>query len=141
MKKWSIFGFVAALVVASAIGCRSSRQASDAALAREVVGTWTKDTFNVNTFSVTNPVIFKHTISPDGTFSYVHGRKSVPVTFQGTWQVKDGEFIATFTNSFGTRNYGAAPVAGKVSHYRILHLDEHQFSYEVDGITNSLTRR
>jgi hypothetical protein len=113
---------------------------SDTKLAEQITGTWTKDTFNVKTFSWTDPVIYTDTISPDGSFSYSFGHKSALVTFQGTWLVKEGEFVMTFTNSYGTGNHGAEPVAGKVERCKIIRVDDHQFTYEIGGHTNTLTR-
>ena len=113
---------------------------SDAKLAKQITGTWTKDTFNSKTFSWADPVIYTHTISPDGTLSYSFGHKSAPVTFQGTWLVKEGEFLVIFTNSYGTGKHGAEPVEGKVERCKIIHVDDHQFIYETGGHTNTLTR-
>lgn len=140
MKKFVIIGFIVALVVASALFWQQSKHPSDARLARQITGAWTKDTFNPKTVFLTDPVIYTNTISPDGSFSYSFGHKSAPVTFQGTWLVKDGEFIMTFTNSFGTGNHEAAPVASKVERCKIIHVDEHQFIYVGGGRTNTLTR-
>jgi hypothetical protein len=140
MKKFIIIGFVVALVAASGLLWQHSKHPSDAKLARQVTGAWTKDTFNPKTFSLTDPVIYTNTISPDGSFSYSFGHTSALVTFQGTWLVKDGELVMTFTNSYGTGNHAAAPVAGKVDRCKIIHLDEHQFVYMTGGHTNILTR-
>lgn len=131
------FVFVA---LSAAIFCGCSKHPSDAKLARQITGAWTKDTFNPKTFSSTDPVVYTNTISPDGSFSYSFGHRSALVTFQGTWLVKDGELVLTFTNSYGTGNHTAAPVAGKVDHYKIVHADEHEFVYIAGGRTNTLTR-
>ena len=113
MKKIIIIGFVVALVAASVLLWQHSKHPSDAKLARQITGAWTKDTYNPKTFSLTDPVVYTNTISPDGSFSYIWGHRSALVTFQGTWLVKEGELVMTFTNSFGTGSHQAAPVVGK----------------------------
>jgi len=117
-----------------------THRTSDAKLAQQITGAWTKDTYNPETFSLTDPVVYTNTISPDGSFSYILGHRSALVTFQGTWLVKNGEFIITFTNSFGTGSHQPAPMAVKVSRCKIIHVDEHHFIYMSGGHTNSLSR-
>jgi hypothetical protein len=91
-------------------------------------------------FSLTDPLIYTRTYSSDGSYSFIWGHKSALVTFQGTWLVKDGYLVITFTNSHGTGNHEAAPVAGKVDSVKIIHVDDHQFICEAGGHTNTLTR-
>ena len=139
-KKFIIIGFVVALVVAGALLWQHSKHPSDAKLARQIAGVWTIHIVNPKTLPLTDPFIYIYTISPDGSFSCVLGHRNEPVTFQGTWLVKDGEYIITYTNSFGTGAYQAAPVAGKVDRHKIVHVDEHQFIYMAGGRTNILIR-
>jgi hypothetical protein len=140
MKKFIIIGFVVAVVAVGVLLWQHSKYPSDAELARQIAGAWTIDTFNPKTFSWTDPVVYTNTISPDGSFSCVLGHRSALVTFQGTWLVKDGEFVITYTNSYGTGDHQAEPVAGKVDHHKIIHVDEHQFIYMAGERTNTLTR-
>jgi len=140
MKKHVIIGVVVAFVAGIVLLWQHSKHPSDAKLAQQITGAWTKDTYNPKTFSLTDPVVYTNTISPDGSFSYIWGHRSALVTFQGTWLVKDGEFVMTFTNSFGTGSHQAAPVAGKFDRCKIIHVDEHQFIYMAGGRTNTLTR-
>jgi len=71
MKKIIIIGFVVALVAASLLLWQHSKHPSDAKLARQIAGAWTEDTFNPKTFSLTDPVVYTNTISPDGSFSCI----------------------------------------------------------------------
>jgi hypothetical protein len=117
-----------------------SKHPSDAQLTRLVTGSWTKDTYNPKTFSWTDPVVYTNTISPDGSFSCIWGHRSALVGYQGTWMVKDGEFIMTFTNSWGTGSHQAANVDGQSIHYKILRVDKHKFIYIIVGRATTLTR-
>lgn len=127
-------------VLSTALFWGCSKHPSDATLARQIAGKWTKDTFNSKAFSLTDPFVYTNTISADGTFSYNFGHRSAPVTFQGTWLVKNGELVFTFTNSYGTGAHQAAPVTGEIDHYKIVYVDEHQFIYLTGGHTNILIR-
>jgi hypothetical protein len=140
MKKFFIIGFVVALVAVGVLLWQHSKHPSDATLARQIAGAWTIDTSNPKSFSLTDPFVYTNTISPDGSFSCILGHRNEPVTFQGTWLVKDGEFVMTYTNSYGTGDHQAAPVAGKVDRHKIVHVDEHQFIYMAGRRTNTLTR-
>ena len=76
-------------------------------------------------------------ISPDGSWltrNMVPGHTN---TFSGTWQVKDGFFIMTLTNS---PNPNRPASAGDVVRYKIIRMDEHQFIYEDSGRAVTLTR-
>ena len=131
------FTFILTMLSLLLTACRTN----DGELHRQIVGTWTKDKgINFARFSWSDPVTFTYAFSSDGSFSESLGHRSEPVTFQGTWLVKDGEFVLTFTNSYGTGNHQPAPMAGKVDHYKIVHVDEHQFIYMAGEHTNILTR-
>ena len=113
---------------------------SDAELARQITGTWTKDVpLNLRTYSWTNPVVFSRTISADGSFSEKFGHRDSLVSYQGTWLVKDAELVTTVTNAQGTGNHSAGPV-GTVDRCQIIHLDDHQLVYRSGGRTNTYTR-
>jgi hypothetical protein len=140
MKKIIIIGFVVALVVASVLLWQHSKHPSDAKLARQITGAWTKDTSKMKAFSLTDPLIYTRTFSTDGSYSFIWGHQSALVTFLGTWLVKDGELVVTFTSSHGTGSHQAASVAGQVDHCKIVHVDEHQLIYMEGGNTNILTR-
>jgi hypothetical protein len=58
-------------------------------------------------------------------------------TFSGTWQIKDGFFIMTLTNS---PNPNRSASAADVVRYKIVRMDEHQFIYEDSGRTVTLSR-
>ena len=120
-------------IVTTTVTVKEIRSSHDTKFARQIAGVWTMFTFNPKTFSLTDPYVYTNTISPDGSFSCVLGHRNEPVKFQGTWLVKDGEFIITYTNSYGTRGYQPEPVAGKVERYKIVHVDEHQFIFYMSG--------
>jgi hypothetical protein len=140
MKKFIITGFVVALVAVSVLLWQHFKHPSDATLARQITGAWTTDTSKMKAFSLTDPLVYTRTYSPDGSYLFIWGHQSALVTFQGTWLVKDGELVVTFTSSHGTGSHQAAPVAGKVDRCKIVHVDKHQFIYEAGGRTNILTR-
>jgi hypothetical protein len=115
-----------------------SRQ--DAKLSRQIAGTWEMDVpLNMTTFSWTNPVIYKWTISSNGGFSQSLGHISALVTYQGTWLVEDGELVLTFTNALGTGSHKPdSTVVGRVHRCKIIHVDDHQFVIRASGDTNML---
>ena len=140
MRKFTIIGFFVALVVASGLLGQHFNHSRDARLGRQIAGTWTKNvTSNRMTFSWTNPAIFTRTISSDGTFSESLGHRSVLVTYQGTWLVKNGGLVMTVTNAQGTGNHAAGPVGG-VDRCQIIQVDDHQFISETGGHTNTWSR-
>jgi hypothetical protein len=128
-------------IVTTTVTVKEIRSSHDTKFARQIAGVWTMFTFNPKTFSLTDPYVYTNTISPDGSFSCVLGHRNEPVTFQGTWLVKDGEFIITYTNSYGTRGYQPEPVAGKVERYKIVHVDEHQFIFYMAGHPSNILIR
>jgi hypothetical protein len=136
MKKFIIIGIVVALVAATVLIWQHSKHPSDAKLTRRIAGAWTKDTSKMKAFSLTDPLVYTRTFSSDGSYSFIWGHQSALVTFLGTWLVKDGELVVTFTSSHGMGSHQAAPVTGLVDHYKIVHVDEHQFIYMEGGNTN-----
>jgi len=122
MKNIIIIGIsLVLLIVASVLVWRHFR---DAELRRQIVGSWT------------NRDRFVMTITPDGSFSF--GTSPSHDEIGGTWRIKDGVFITTTTKS--PRNNA---LAGGVVRYRIIHLNDHQFVFELGGdkTTTTLTRR
>lgn len=111
-------------------GCKNY----DAKVSQEVVGTWTR-----GPFSWIETPLFSKTFSPDGSFTTSIGHTNALVIYEGTWLVKDGELVMTTTNAHGTGYHQPGPVGG-VDRAKIIHLDDHQFIYEIAGQTNSLTR-
>jgi hypothetical protein len=129
MRVTLVFALFALLLTA----CRTS----DGELRRQVVATWSKET----PFSWVDPIQFTDTISPDGRFSESFGHRSEPVTYQGTWKVRNGEFVLTITNALGTGNHQPDfAEVGKVKRWRIIRVDDRQFIYTADGRTNLFTR-
>ncbi|HAO79232.1 MAG TPA: hypothetical protein DCQ92_09695 [Verrucomicrobia subdivision 3 bacterium] len=128
MKKFAIIGFVVALLVASLLLWQHFKHPSDAKLARQISGTWT------------HGELFSQTISPDGSFSTSIGHSNALVTYQGTWLVKDQALVMTITNAQGTGSHRAGSPVGSVDSSKIIHVDDHQFAYETEGRTMTLTR-
>jgi hypothetical protein len=127
VKKFMVIGFVIAFMVASVLFWQHLKHPSDAKLVRQIAGTWT------------HGGLFTQTFSLDGSFSSVIGHSSALVTYQGTWLVKDHSLVLTVTNAQGTGNHRAEPV-GSVDSSKIIHLDDHQFIYEIEGQTITLSR-
>jgi hypothetical protein len=118
------------------IGCSEQ----DINFSHQIAGTWTRQTsFNMRTFSWTNPVTFTATFSSGGSFTESLGHRDSLVTYQGAWLVKEGELVMTVTNAQGTGNHQAGPV-GSVDRGRIIRVDEHELIYETDGHTNVWSR-
>jgi hypothetical protein len=97
-----------------------SKTPSDAAIRRQIVGTWT-----------TSPSITM-TIYPDGYVKIIHA----DYTFEGKWLVDGGYLIETITN------YPSPELNEKGSHvlrYEIVRIDDHQLASHVPGQTNLFT--
>jgi major membrane immunogen (membrane-anchored lipoprotein) len=100
----------------------------DIKFGRQITGTWTNGSGrNIET------------ISSNGSFALTIGTINDRVTYQGTWLIKDGEFVTTVTNAQVTGNYKAGPV-GAVSRVKIVKLADHQFFYEYRGQKIELIR-
>jgi hypothetical protein len=113
---------------------------SDAMLSRQITGTWTR-----GLVSWTEEPLYSRTISSDGSFTTSIGHTNALVTYQGIWLVKDQVLVMTITNAHGTGTHKAEVPVGSVDSDKIIHLDNHQFTYQYiyKGIshTNTLTRR
>ena len=128
MKKLAIVGFIVALAIAGVFLWQHYRHPSDAKLGRQITGTWTRGE------------LYSETVSPDGSFSTSIGHSNALVTYQGTWLVKDQALVMTVTNAQGTGSHGAYTPVGSVDSSKIIHVDDHQFIFEVEGHTMTLTR-
>lgn len=87
----------------------------------QIVGTWHQDTG-------TAALVF----NADGSFASSGGTDN----FSGTWQISDKVLTFTFTNM-------SAPHQGSVKggvRCKIIRIDSHVLSYDVDGQTNSFHR-
>ena len=115
--KMAIVVSVVAFILASVVAWQHFR---DAKLRHEVVGSWhCADSYVMR-------------ISPDGSF--LAGSSPSHDSISGTWQIKDGDFIAT-TTKLATQG-GTALNGGHVRlivRFRIVHLDVNQFVYQRIG--------
>jgi hypothetical protein len=118
----------------------TSCKGQDAKVSRQIAGTWEMDApINMATFSWTNPVVRRWTISSDGSFSQSLGHVSALVTYQGTWLVRDGELVLTFTNALGTGDHTPdSTIVGRVRRCKIVHVDDHQFVIHASVDTNTI---
>lgn len=105
------------------IGCGRS----DAHLQKEVVGSWARDSQ------------FKMTLSPDGSFVSHWATTNKNLTYQGTWNVQNGNMICTVTNciSQGWTNFARV---GSVESYAIIRADSTGLVYSNDNQIISFTR-
>ena len=127
MKKLAIIGLSVAVVVACILlFWQHAKISKDRDFSQKLAGAWSWEWANIRGTS---------DLAADGTFSYGFGKKSDP---HGTWLVKAGVLVMTFTNSYGAGNQGAS-VVGDVKRLKIIHLDAHRFKY-VAGSTNTWTR-
>jgi hypothetical protein len=81
------------------------------------------------------------TITPDGSFSLMAPQPDHTTNIMaGNWQITDAAYIMTITNVTSTSTHH--PSVGQMAHFRILHLDDHTFTYyDVESqLTNSYTR-
>jgi len=96
----------------------------DAQLSHQIAGAWNHDYPGT-------PVVL--TINSDGSFTskmwYQNLHPNQTNTWSGTWQISDGVFIVTCTRS------NDVPVAS-VSHCKIIHLDAHDLTCEIDYLAN-----
>ena len=109
-------------------------------LSRQIAGTWEMDApFNMASFSWTDPVIRRWSISTNGSFSQSLGHVSALVKYQGTWQVKEGELVLTFTNALGAEGHPPdSALVGRVHRCKIMHVDDHQLVFRSSVDTNLL---
>jgi len=127
MKKFTIIGFIIALVIASILLWQHSNPSSDAKLGRQIAGTWTN-----------YDGLYTKIISSDGSFSTIVGIPNALSTSQGTWLVKDGELVLTVTNVQLISAHRTFSPMGEIHRTKIVHVDDHQFSYVEAGRTNTL---
>jgi hypothetical protein len=112
------------------IGCNHR----DAELRQKITGTWIP--------SSNGTIYAAVTVSSDGSFvsKFSVIRTNIPseLIYQGTWQVKDGVLITTITNVDGLEPHD--PV-GKIRNIKIIHMDEHEMTYLIDGQTITARRK
>jgi hypothetical protein len=118
-----VVGFVVAFVVVVVLLWQNAKHSSDAKLARQITGTWTRSIYEVTFLS-------------DGSYTMHFGRSNAMKTWQGTWLVKGGGLVLTCTNA---PNHKVGAVVG-VDNVNIVHVDEHQFIFEESGDTHTNTR-
>ena len=131
MKKLIIIGVgLVIIILVAALSWQHFRHPSDDKLGKQVTGTWIRE----------GPGTL--TITPDGSFSSVFAMPDHTNIFTGTWQIADGFFLMTLTNASvpQSRNLQTRNLIGRVERYKIVHVDEHQFTYMAGGRTNILTR-
>ncbi len=105
----------------------------DAELRQKITGTWTVNSNGINgTISVASDGSFISKFSVIGT------KITSELIYQGTWRVKDGVLITTITNVDGLEPH--EPV-GKIRNMKILHMDEHEMAYLVNGETITARRK
>jgi len=93
-------------------GC--SKTPSDAAIRRQIAGTWT---FNQDGAL---------TIASDGSWSIMESKRKGTNSFAGTWQITEDVFYMTTTNS---RIEQRPSAVGGVQRYKIIHLDHQTLIY------------
>ena len=116
MKKLTIIG----LSVLAVVGClllfwQHAKIPKDRDFSQKLTGNWSWEWANTRGTS---------DLAADGSFSYGFGKKS---DLHGTWLVKDGVLVMTFTN-YGEGNQSTSAV-GDVKSLKIIHLDAHRFKY------------
>jgi hypothetical protein len=103
-------------------GC--SKTPSDAAIRRQITGTWT---FNQDGAL---------TIASDGSWSIMESKRKGTNSFAGTWQITDGVFCMTTTNS------RIEQAVGSVQRYKITHLDDQTLVYGASpSVDDQITRK
>jgi len=102
----------------------------DAEFTKQIPGAWKQE---LSTY--TNTL----TIVPDGTFTYSRYTTQSNTTFTntGTWRISGGGIVMIATNKVG-----AHPLPlGDFFKAKIVHLDDHEWIFEMDNrITNSFRR-
>jgi hypothetical protein len=125
MKKRICIGIsLVVLIVAALLFWQHSRPPSDARIRQTVSGSW-----------IGKNDKFIMTITPDG--SYAYGTSPSHNAFSGTWQIQDGFFIMTTTNSTA---HGGSSLIGSVLRCRVVHFDDHEFAFDMGGETMTLKR-
>jgi hypothetical protein len=106
------------------VGCNRR----DAQLHKEVIGSWSRDTY------------FHMTLSPDGSFVSHWTTTNTSLTFQGTWKIQDGSVISTLTNYIAEGTTNVARV-GSVDHWTVIRADSTSLVYSAGNQVISLTRK
>lgn len=100
------------LLAASLTGCGSR----DARSQKQMIGGWAGDGLG------------KITLASDSSYVF---RQADGVTYQGTWTVQNGEYIATLTNCIADGQKNLQPL-GSVARSKIVTLDEHHLVLETE---------
>jgi hypothetical protein len=125
MKKLIVIGACVVLLILAFLMVRQHHQPpSDSEISQKVPGSW-----------IGKNKKFVMTITPDG--SYAYGTSPTHNSVGGTWQIRDGFFIMTITNSTA---HGGQALVGVVSRCRVIHFDDHQFAYDMGGETFTFKR-
>jgi len=98
-----------------------------------IAGTWTNESLDgkKNTMAIT----------PDGSFLLMAPQSDHTTNIMtGSWQISDAVYIMTITSVTSASTHH--PSVGQIAHFRVLHLDDHTFTYydEESQLTNSYTR-
>jgi hypothetical protein len=125
MKKQTSRVLLACAIALAFAGCSPAQHQSDADIRQNVSGTWTRDVYGTMT------------IAPDGSWSNMALNANLTNFYAGTWQLKDGVIIMTLTN---TSVSDESSSVGHTKQYNVIHVDDHQFIYELSGVTNTLNR-
>ena len=124
MKKFTTIGLsVSLLIIATLLVWHHTKHPSDAAIRRELPGTWVPPGGGSTCI-----------IGSDGHFVAQLTGKRVG-RLEGTWQVQDGFMIYTFTNSSFTK-YVPYTIRG-----RILRMDGHELAVQEDAKTVEVTQK
>jgi hypothetical protein len=125
MRKIIVIGIIVVLVVvAFLVVWQHSR---DSKYRHDIAGTWTYNQDGA------------FTIAPDGSWSIMESKRKGTNSFAGTWQITDGVFYMTTTNS---RIEQGPSAVGGVQRYRIVHVDDHTLIYgDVPNSGHQITRK
>jgi len=122
MKRQNISLLLVCIVALISTDCGGQ----DAMLRQTIAGEWRSD--DIGSYSLL--------LATNGYFDAEIGQKG---TAAGTWQIKDGLLVMTYTSSkFIPTNF--IPIS-RVDSWKIIRLDEHILTYVDNGQTNSLQRK
>lgn len=100
----------------------------DTALSQQIVGTWTRESFEI-------------TLSADGSFVSQWTRPTSSLTYQGTWRLQDSSVVSTTVTNCtaqGTTNFQAV---GSVDRWVIIRANRSDLVWSNSGQTISLKRK
>ena len=90
---------------------------------QQIIGTWQQGSE------------FSMTLSAGGDFlsSILDTNQTVVLTYQGTWQVREGVLLMTITNVSGTLKH---ETNGSIDRMRIVELDSHHMTFAYQAAAN-----